>query len=150
MKLRAKVGIGTILLNEDGDKVLIGKRIKQNLYGFPGGKLDFGETFEYCAVRELLEETSLKIEENRLVEIGSFNSINLKNDFHYVEIDYIIRLTQSEEVMIRNTEPHACEEWIWVTNEELFGKFYKELFVPIHQMFDKFKVKSIDDFKKFL
>jgi len=53
-----KVGIGVIVINREG-KVLIGKRIGAHArkYSIPGGHLDYGETFESAAIRELKEET---------------------------------------------------------------------------------------------
>ncbi len=58
-----RVGIGIILFNSKNE-ILLGKRISshgESTYGNPGGHLEFGETFEECIIREVLEETNLII-----------------------------------------------------------------------------------------
>ena len=57
---RPKVGIG-VLIVKDG-KILLGERIGAHgsgLFALPGGHLEFGETFEETARREVEEETGL-------------------------------------------------------------------------------------------
>ncbi len=54
---KIRVGVG-IMIFKDG-KVLMGRRKGSHgagEYAFPGGHLDFGESFEDCAKRETLEE----------------------------------------------------------------------------------------------
>jgi 8-oxo-dGTP diphosphatase len=55
-----RVGVGIVARRADG-RVLVGRRLAEpgTPLALPGGKLDPDETVEYCAVRELLEETSL-------------------------------------------------------------------------------------------
>ena len=58
---RPNVGVGLIVLNED-DEVLVGRRKGREAdgkYQFPGGWLEFGESFEECAVCELWEEAGI-------------------------------------------------------------------------------------------
>ena len=53
---RPKVGLAVIVY-KDG-KILMGKRIGShgvNTWSFPGGHLEFLETFEECAKREVLQ-----------------------------------------------------------------------------------------------
>ena len=58
---KPKVGVAVIVVKDN--QVLMGKRIGshgENTWAFPGGHLEFGETPEECATRELFEETGLK------------------------------------------------------------------------------------------
>ncbi len=57
---RPQVGIGIIVLNSER-KVLVGKRKKEGLYGYPGGHLEMYETWEGCCHRELKEEAGIDI-----------------------------------------------------------------------------------------
>ncbi len=59
---RPKVGVGVIIENEHNE-ILIGKRIGSHspYFSIPGGHLEMGETFEEAAVKEIFEETGLKI-----------------------------------------------------------------------------------------
>ncbi len=57
-----------------GRDFLIAQRKKNDSFGgyweFPGGKKNDGETFEYCVVREALEETGIHVKvEHKLMEI---------------------------------------------------------------------------------
>ena len=47
---------GVLLLNENNE-LLLQKRTDNGLWGYPGGSMEPGETFEDCASREVLEET---------------------------------------------------------------------------------------------
>lgn len=50
-----------VLINEDGYICLVSRKEDHKDFGLPGGKLDKGETFEEAAIREVKEETGLKI-----------------------------------------------------------------------------------------
>ncbi len=60
---KPKVGIGVMIL-KDG-KVLLGKRKGSHgagQYAFPGGHLEYMESFEDCARRETREECGIEIQ----------------------------------------------------------------------------------------
>ncbi len=66
----------------DGRIVLIRRR-DNGLWGLPGGLVDWGETLEVAAARELIEETGLTlISIERLV--GTYSSVERDRRFHSI------------------------------------------------------------------
>lgn len=71
--LDPKVAAGTVILFED--RIVLVKRGISPGYGkwvIPGGFVDRGETLEEAAVRETLEETSLQVRINSLLNVYSY------------------------------------------------------------------------------
>lgn len=66
---RPKVGVGVEILR--GNQVLLGKRkgtgFADSFYSSPGGHLEWGESFEECAKREIFEETGLEVTNIRFI-----------------------------------------------------------------------------------
>lgn len=63
---RPIVGVTVIILKKG--QVLVGKRRNTHgtgMWAFPGGHLEFGESPENCALREVYEETGLSINNMR-------------------------------------------------------------------------------------
>ncbi len=147
MTNKPKVGIGIFVFNQEGDKILIGKRLKENMYGLPGGKLEFKETFEECAARELYEETNLDINKNRFNLVCTFNALNRERNYHWVEIKFAVQINKAEEKCVVNTEPDKCEEWVWMSFEEFNNLNQNQLFIPTQIFIKKFKIFSFEDIK---
>lgn len=104
-----RIGVGVIIL-KDG-KVLLGQR--KNAHGegswaFPGGRLEFGESLEACAMREVLEETGLTLHGVRKYDFS--DDIFPENNTHYVTLFMIADGFSGE---LQNREPHKCEGWSW-------------------------------------
>ena len=63
---------GTVLfVFNDKDEILMQLRTDYNEYGFPGGSMELGESFEETAARELLEETNLIADELVSIKVVS-------------------------------------------------------------------------------
>jgi 8-oxo-dGTP diphosphatase len=80
-----------VLVEKDG-KYLLAERNKENAKGFwiiPGGGVEFGETTEQAAVREIKEETNLDVEIVRF--IGFKEVINVPGRYHSVVFFYLAR-----------------------------------------------------------
>jgi len=80
-----KVGVGVLILK--GEKILLLKRKGAHGAGEwspPGGHLEFGESFEECALRETREETGLAINNVRFIALT--NDIFRESDLHYITI----------------------------------------------------------------
>ncbi len=86
------IGVGAVVFN-DRHEILLIKRGKAPNYGqwmVPGGTLEWGESLEECAVREVREETGVEIEIETFVEI--IEAIQRGGaDFHYVIMDFAAR-----------------------------------------------------------
>lgn len=89
MNRRPLIGVGAVVFNAGGDVLLI-RRGKEPQYGrwmVPGGALEWGETLEEAAVREVREETGIEIEIETFVEIIEAITPG-DSGFHYVIMDY--------------------------------------------------------------
>jgi 8-oxo-dGTP diphosphatase len=78
--------------------------------------LEFGESFEECAAREVAEETGLKVRNIRYVT--ATNDIMKADNKHYITIFTVCERDddrQEPEVL----EPNKCEGWEWWSWEEL-------------------------------
>ena len=87
------VGVGGVVVR-DG-RVLLIRRGKPPLYGrwvVPGGTVELGETLEEALVREMEEETSLRVEPIEVLTV--FDRIEREGErvvYHYVIVDYLCR-----------------------------------------------------------
>lgn len=122
-----KIGIGILLFNKD-QKILLGKR--KNSHGAstwapPGGHLEFGESFEDCAIRETQEETGLCITDP--IFCGITNSFFEEEQQHYVSI--FMKASVQKNQNIQNKEPHKNEGWCWFSLDD----FPDNLFLSLHQ-----------------
>lgn len=118
---RPKVGIGVIVCR-DG-KILIGERTANHgsdTFMIPGGHLEFGESFEETARREVEEETGLKdIEIRGVVSLAN----DIAYDKHYVTIGV---LAESKEGEPYTAEPEKCQNWQWLDPKDV----PENLFLP--------------------
>lgn len=65
-----QVGTSAFVLNSEG-KLLLQQRADNRHWAMPGGRLDPGETISDCAVREMFEETGLRVKIKRLIGVYS-------------------------------------------------------------------------------
>ena len=92
---RPIVGVGAVIVNDDGDVVLIKRRYEPlaGQWSLPGGSLEVGETLEAGVAREMLEETGLEVEVGPVIDV--FDRILLDADkkvrYHFVLVDYLCR-----------------------------------------------------------
>ncbi len=126
-----RVGVAVILVR-DG-KVLLGKRKGshgQGMWGFPGGHVEYGETPEACAIREVYEETGLTITSPRT---GPYtNTIFTSSEKQYITLFFIADAPSGEPQVC---EPEKCEMWQWYSWNELPEPLFEPIIHLIHQGF---------------
>lgn len=96
---RPLIGVGAVVFNAEDDILLI-RRGKEPQYGrwmVPGGSLEWGESLEAAAVREVREETGVEIEIEAFVEIIEAITPG-ESGFHYVIMDYAARAVSGNPV----------------------------------------------------
>jgi 8-oxo-dGTP diphosphatase len=94
-----------------GPLVLLGKRLSGpgiGTYGWAGGHLEFGETPEECAVREVAEETGLSVKAAMLEPLCVSNTMAYGS--HYIDIEFRCEIADGEP---RVMEPTKLESWDW-------------------------------------
>lgn len=85
MEKHIKVGLAVLVWRDD--KIIFFKRRGSHGHGtwsVPGGHLEFGESWEECASREIMEEVGSKIKNIRL--LAATNDFFPKEDKHYITI----------------------------------------------------------------
>lgn len=102
---------GAIVFNENTEKVLLVKMHNGN-WGFPKGHIESNETKEETAIREVFEETNIKIKiipnfEREIKYIPNENTIK--------KVTFFAGITQEENVIV---ETHEIEDFKWCTYEE--------------------------------
>lgn len=139
-KKRVGVGFGVILLKNG--VVLLGRRhadpskAGSELHGegtwtLPGGKLEFGETFEEGAKREVAEETGMRLGAVKVICVNN----DRVEDAHFVTIGM---LADNFEGKPRVMEPDEITEWQWFSLNGL----PQPLFFPSRKVLANFSNKS--------
>ena len=124
--LREKIGHDTIIqcaasiiVIDEKDRILLGKRCDNHLWGYAGGSVEIDEKVEDCALRELKEEFGLTADE---IE---FFMINSGKEAHYVypngdevsniEIIYLCHKYHGDIVL----QADEMEEYAFFSPEEI-------------------------------
>ena len=121
---RPIVGVGAVIVHHG--RALLVRRNTEPLKGewsVSGGALELSEKLRDAVQREALEETSLQVEAQEVLEV--FDSIFTDGDgrtqYHYVLVDYLCRVVAGEARA--GSDVSAVR---WVTEEELAGLALRE------------------------
>jgi 8-oxo-dGTP diphosphatase len=124
---RSLSGVAVLITDAD-DRVLLLKRANSHGAGSwapPGGHLDFGESFEQCAIRETHEEVG--------VEIGDLRFLAVTNDAfeaerkHYVTVWLSAKLVSGEPKI---AAPRELSQVGWFARDAL----PEPLFLPFQHL----------------
>jgi len=113
--LRPKVGVGVLVIRDN--KILLGDRRNPDgtrHWTVPGGKMEFCESFEQCALREIEEEIGLKIELIDRTPIAVTNDIHVSN--HYVTLFLRAKYVSGDPEV---KEKQTFNSWKWFSLDNL-------------------------------
>lgn len=142
MEEKKKVGVGFgVMILKDG-KLLLGKRHEDpekassllngaGTWTMPGGKLDFGETFEDGAKREVLEETGIILNKLDVICINQ----DIIETAHFITIGLFSDAFLGEPKVM---EPDEITEWRWFDLNNLPSPVY----FPSAKVLENYKQKK--------
>ncbi len=125
---RPSIGVAVIVIKDK--KVLVGKRLNAHgsgTWAFPGGHLEWYESIEDCAKREVFEETGLCIQ--NIQQAAFTNDIFKKEEKHYVTL-FVTAEYYSGAPEVK--EPEKCEKWEWFD----WNDFPRPLFLSLQNLLD--------------
>jgi 8-oxo-dGTP pyrophosphatase MutT (NUDIX family) len=102
---------GLFLLMHNSNKGL-------DYWEFPAGTMEFGETPEQTAKREVLEESGLDARSIGLFDVSSCFYSHKDTDVHELVIAYLFETDEAVVDITKNIEAEH-DEWKWVSLEEL-------------------------------
>ena len=142
MEEKKKVGVGFgVMILKDG-KLLLGKRHEDpekassllngaGTWTMPGGKLDFGETFEEGAKREVLEETGITLNKTNVICVNQ----DIIETAHFITIGLFSDAFSGEPKVM---EPDEITEWRWFDLNNLPSPIY----FPSAKVLENYKKKK--------
>ena len=127
---------GAIVFNENTEKILLVKMHNGN-WGFPKGHIEKDETKEETAIREVLEETNVRI---KIIPNFEREIKYIPNEKTIKKLTIFMGITQDEEVTIDTFE---IEDFKWCTYEEALKlvtyKLQKDVLENARKVFIKSK-----------
>lgn len=117
---------------ECGDRLGMIYKVKGNYYAFPGGGIDEGETYHEALIREVEEETGLRVIPESIRDFGSALRLNSSHRYEntiFEQENYYYTCEAYEELAAQNLESEEAEEGFelrFVTPEEALRKNREE------------------------
>ena len=127
-EIKQKVGAGFGVIIERNGKILFGMRHPDpdkadsafrsaGVWTLPGGKLEWGESFEDGAIREVMEETGIKISNPQVISVH-----NCKNEHaHFMTVGLLATTSEGEASVM---EPDEITKWEWFDKDKIPEPIY--------------------------
>lgn len=131
MEKQPRIGVAVII--KKGNQVLFGERKGSHgagTWSIPGGHLEFGESIQECALREVAEENGVTISNVKFLDFTE--DYFTPEEKHYVTMYLVADYVSGEP---QNLEPEKCNGWKWL--EWNIDTLPKNIFLPIENLFKK-------------
>jgi phosphoglycolate phosphatase len=104
--------VGALILNQKGEMLLIRTHKWSHRWGIPGGKIKRGETCEAALIREIAEETALKLRDIEFVMVQDcIEPPEFQRSAHFLLLNYIATCTEEDPQVVLNEEAQAFQ-WL--------------------------------------
>ena len=104
-----------VMTNEPLPKVLLiqrGADPYKGAWAFPGGFMNMDETTEQCAIRELEEETGMKV--SKLYQVGAYSKVDRDPRGRTITVAYVAIV--DEPVSVLGQDDAANADWFPITD----------------------------------
>lgn len=98
---------GIIVINMNDFEILLVRGKKSKKWGFPKGHMEFGETEQETAKRELFEETGIEL------------NVELKNRIRYKNNVYFFAYVEKSKTKINIQDRNEIEKAMWFSKNDL-------------------------------
>lgn len=121
------LGVGTVVINEKNEILLIKEKLYSKAFKLPGGHIDDAEMISNACVREVYEETGVEVKFDSIVSISHL----YPHQFHKSNL-YIVCLAKpiTSKIDIKDTQEIAEAKWLNVNeylNDENTLEFSKTI-----------------------
>lgn len=124
-----------VIAKENEPKVLLIRRGNEPFKGcwaFPGGFMNMDETAEQCAVRELEEETGLKVTE--IKQIGAYSKVDRDPRGRTVTVAYLVVIDKAEAV--KGGDDAAKAQWFPISGLPKLAFDHEEIMKDARRLFE--------------
>ena len=124
-----------VMTREDNPKVLLIERGHEPFKGcwaFPGGFINMDETTEQCAVRELEEETGLKVTE--IKQIGAYSKVDRDPRGRTVTVAYLVVIDKAKAV--KGGDDAAKAQWFPISSLPKLAFDHEEIMKDAQRLFE--------------
>ncbi len=107
--------VGGLVFSDAGEVLLVRTNKWSNLWGIPGGKIEWGEASEAALRRELIEETGMEVTDIEFVMVqDAINPPEFYKAAHFLLLNYTCRAPGFQTVRL-NSE---AQEFLWLSLSE--------------------------------
>lgn len=115
------LGVGAVVINDKNELLVVREKVFDLGFKLPGGHIDDGELISKALVREVFEETGIKVEFKEIISLGNFYPHQFNKSSLYVvctakPLNYKINIKDTNEI----------QEAKWVNIDEYLND--KEVF----------------------
>ena len=129
----------SVLILDNDNRVLLQKRTyPDQIWGLPGGIMEMGESLEDTGIREVFEETGLKVSNLQLLDIYSgkefYKKLPNEDEFYLVNMVYYTHdydgemvVNEKEGLELRFFSLHELPEEMVCSHRRFINDFIKKL-----------------------
>ena len=116
-----QVAVGGVAI--DGDRILLirrGRGPAAGTWSVPGGRVELGETLHEAVVREVAEETGLRVVVERFLGwVERIDDALHEDAGHFVILDFVVTVLEPDEAPVAGDD---AVEALWLPLDDLGGQ----------------------------